>query len=86
MALVDWIEALDGLPQWAIEEACRVYLRDQPRRRPTPGDIRQRALTFMARNAPPALPTPEPERERITAARAAEIMAEFGFAPKRIPR
>lgn len=86
MALVDWIDALDGLPQWAIEDACRVYLRDQPRRRPTPGDIRQRALTFMAKKCPPPLPAPEPERKRITAERAAEIMAEFGFAPRRFPQ
>lgn len=42
-AMTDWLSALDGMPRPAIEHACSGYLRDQPRRRPTPGDIRQRA-------------------------------------------
>lgn len=45
-AIDDWIEALDPFSQPAIEHACRTYIRDQPRRRPTPGDIRGRAQGF----------------------------------------
>ena len=41
-AIGDWVRALEGQTQDAIERACRGYLRDQPRRRPTPGDIRSR--------------------------------------------
>lgn len=38
-ALADWIEALVEFPAEAVDHACRGYMRDQPRRRPTPGDI-----------------------------------------------
>lgn len=41
-AVGDWVRQLDGLSQKSIEQACQTYLRDQPRRRPTPGDIRRR--------------------------------------------
>ena len=41
--LADWIESLLPFPHDAIAQATRAYLRDQPRRRPTPGDIRGRA-------------------------------------------
>ena len=39
-ALADWVSALAPFPQHVIERACERYLRNQPRRRPTPGDIR----------------------------------------------
>ena len=38
----DWVEMLTPFSQAAIERACHGYMRDQPRRRPTPGDIRSR--------------------------------------------
>lgn len=38
-AMGDWIDALHSFSQPAIEHACSLYLRNQPRRRPTPGDI-----------------------------------------------
>lgn len=43
-ALEDWAEMLTPYSRQAIEYACTSYLRDQPRRRPTPGDIRVRAI------------------------------------------
>lgn len=45
-ALDDWVAALIAFPRQAIEHACGAYLRDQPRRRPTPGDIRAKAQAF----------------------------------------
>ena len=41
-ALDDWVDALSPFSRIAIEQACAKYLRDQPRRRPTPGDIRSK--------------------------------------------
>lgn len=41
-AIGDWIDALAPFSQIDIERACAAYLRDQPRRRPTPGDIRSK--------------------------------------------
>ena len=36
----DWADALMEFPQWAVEEACREYLRTQDRK-PTIAAIRQ---------------------------------------------
>lgn len=42
-AIGDWIEMLVSCSPDSISHACASYLRDQPRRRPTPGDIYARA-------------------------------------------
>lgn len=39
-ALGDWIGQLHGHSRPVIAEACEKYLKENPRRRPTPGDIR----------------------------------------------
>lgn len=36
----DWITALSGFSQEQISGACELYLREEPKRRPTPADIR----------------------------------------------
>ena len=41
-AIDDWIDALEPFSKSQIESACSAYIRDQPRRRPTPGDIRSK--------------------------------------------
>ena len=46
MALVEWAQILAPHSQPAIDHACRSYVKDQPRRRPTPGDILSRAENF----------------------------------------
>jgi len=50
-AIDDWITALVGFPRQAIEAACEIYLRDQPRRRPTPGEIAARADGWQQQRA-----------------------------------
>ena len=81
-ALDDWVDALSIFPQPAIEYACRTYLRNQPRRRPTPGDIRAAALNETARSAPMAIEAPEPRRDVVTPEAAARILAAAGFTPE----
>lgn len=47
----DWFSVLDGLPDWAIERACRWWLSaDNPKRRnkPMPGDIEASARGEVA--------------------------------------
>lgn len=39
----DWAKVLRNLSKEAIEKACLQYLRDEPRRKPTPGEIFTRA-------------------------------------------
>lgn len=79
----DWADILEGMSQDAISKACTAYLRNEPRRKPTPGAIYELAREFTPRPVVVSR-TPEPERERISAERAAEIMAEVGFRPKRM--
>lgn len=45
-ALGDWVEVLARFSRQSIESACGSYLRDQPRRRPTPGDILRRCNAY----------------------------------------
>lgn len=37
----DWADDLDEFPLWAVREACTQWRRNETRRRPTPGDIRE---------------------------------------------
>lgn len=81
----DWADILEGLPQDAISKACTSYLRSEPRRKPTPGAIYALARDFVPRPVIVARSTePDMPRERMSAERAAEIMAEVGFRPKRM--
>lgn len=81
----DWADILEGLPQDAISKACTSYLRSEPRRKPTPGAIYALARDFVPRPVIVARsPEPDIPRERMSAERAAEIMAEVGFRPKRM--
>ena len=81
----DWAEVLEGLPQNAIHRACIAWLRDSPDRKPKPGNIYALAREFMPRPVIVARsPEPDIPRERMSAERAAEIMAEVGFRPKRM--
>lgn len=38
--MMDWIKALSGFSQDQISGACDQYLRQEPKRRPAPADIR----------------------------------------------
>ena len=79
----DWADVLEGIPQEYIQKARIQYQRDEPRKKPTPGAIYQLARSFMPK--PVIVPTePEPERERVSADAAADILAKAGFSPKRM--
>lgn len=80
----DWADILEGMPQDAIAKACMAYLRSEPRRKPSPGAIYALAREYLPRPVIVPRPiAPEPERQRMTAERAAEIMAEAGYRPKK---
>lgn len=80
----DWVEVMAGMPQQAVQQACVQYLRNEPRRRPTPG-----AILELARMAMPlpvivrhVVAMPEPKREVLTKEQREAIMQEVGFRPK----
>lgn len=99
MEAEDWLEELSGYPQWAIERAVRWWKSaENPdrRKRPLEGDIAAicrrevdvpktalRMLEFR-RNGRDFTPPDDRPRERVSAERSAQILAEVGFAVKRM--
>lgn len=75
-AVVDWVRALSGFSQQAIERSCEGYLRDQPRRRPTPGDILSRT-----RSAPKAAAAMDTRRQRSDLSRDELELLDFTIIP-----
>lgn len=97
MEAEDWLEALGGLPEWAIVQAVRWWKgpnNPDRRRRPLEGDIakvareqtsRVRAVPRLcqSKRKPVVWIEPSPPKPRITPERAREIMEAAGFAVKR---
>ncbi len=49
LAMADWIAVLGDVPQAAIEQAIGERIRARERARPTPGEIRERALARVTK-------------------------------------
>ena len=45
----DWADVLEDMPRELIQKARVQYLREEPKRRPTPGDIYQRVVRMLPR-------------------------------------
>jgi len=82
--VTDWMDALQDYPLDEIRAACRAAILDRPNAMPNEGHIIGKIMEARAafiratrRDAPP-----EPEKHKISAERAAAIMAEVGFKPK----
>lgn len=84
----DWATVLEGMPQEVIELACVAYMREEPRRKPTPGAIYQRCRLLMPR---PEVVQVKPDAEKLRrmqdrslcptrAAIAAEILASVNLS------
>ncbi len=82
--IVDWMDALQDYPLDEIRAACREAVKARPNSMPNEGhivgEIMKARAAFVQLNRP--LPKPEPERQRPSAERANEILAEVGFRPK----
>ena len=85
--ITDWMDALQDYPLDEVQAACREWVKSNPRKMPNEGDIlskiqKARSEAWLARKAQ-VPPEPEKPKERISANRASEILAEAGFSPKR---
>jgi hypothetical protein len=84
--LAMWCDELQDWKQEQVVFALRQWNRDNPRLKATPGDIRSIMLRLRGeKEAARARSEPEPQeppREKMSAERAAEIMAQVGFRPK----
>lgn len=84
--VMDWMDALQDYPLDEIRAACREAVLARPNSMPNEGHIigkimEARAAFVRASRRPEP---EEPPREKMTAERAAEIMAQVGFKPKRL--
>lgn len=79
-----WCDELQDWTQEQVVWGLRRWNRDNPRARPTPGDVVRIMKEARGRKVASQLPKqePEPKREYPTPERAAEIMREVGFKPK----
>lgn len=91
--LSDWCDEMEPWPVESVRAALRKHRRENPSVKPNPGHILQilkrawgernadQVRAALAARTPPQ----EPEsRVRVDPTRAAEILAQAGFAPKRI--
>lgn len=83
--VTDWMDALHDYPLDEVRAACREAVKARPNSMPNEGHILEQITKarndFARRNR-----QPEPEEQRgprMTAERAAEIMAEANFTPKK---
>jgi len=86
----EFVIALTAYPDWAIQRAFDQWVKDA-KRRPSPGEIvslaalQVKTITDeLARRERMATPAIGQSRERVSAAAAAEIMAQAGFTIKRM--
>lgn len=87
--LADWCDEMEEWPVESVRAALRKHRREKPSTKPNPGHILAILKeSWGKRNAAQvraALASPEPERPPpVSKERAAQIMAEVGFMPRRI--
>ena len=81
-----WCDELQDWTQEQVLWALRQWNRQNPRIRPTPGDIVSICKEARGRKIAAQLPKQDatPERKPVDPETAAAIMAAAGFAPKRM--
>ena len=82
----DWLAALSDYPVKEMREACRLHTLETPNTVPNEGHIkaiilRERARVIAAQPKPAPVEQP---RQRGSKEEANRILAEAGFAPKRM--
>jgi hypothetical protein len=84
--VMDWMDALQDYPLDEIRAACRESVISKPNAMPNEGHILAKIMEARSRALRLARPEakPEPPRERMKPEVAAEILAQAGFAPKRM--
>lgn len=83
--MADWCDALEDWTQEQIVWALRRWRNENPNKKPNAGHILAVMKEARGRKVAAQLPKqqPKPDRERISADRASEIMQEIGFNAKR---
>jgi len=82
-----WCDELQDWTRQQVVYALRQWNRDNPRRRPTPGDITSllkqlRGHKEAERRRSSVAPTEDADRQVVTGERANEILAQAGISPR----
>ena len=82
--VIDWMDALQDYPLDEIRAACREAVKAKPNAMPNEGHIIAKIMEARALfvRLAPKVQVQEPIRERVSAERTAEIMADIGFRAK----
>ena len=81
----DWRAALEDWPVDDIRRHLRMWVAENPNKRPNHGHIAQSLKMERGRQWAENQPKPQEEpRERATASAVDDILAEVGFRPKRM--
>ena len=84
--VMDWMLALQDYPLTEVQAACRAWVSENPRKMPNEGDILAQINAARARHVAALprrveeLPKPQP----VTKEASLEILAQYGFAPRRM--
>ena len=81
--LSDWMDALSDFTLPEIQAACRQAVSNNPDKMPNEGHIRRIVLKNRKGATVPVSQPEEPREPPCSPERAAEIMQEVGFQPKR---
>jgi hypothetical protein len=89
--LATWMDDLEDFPRDVLKKAITTWRREE-RKKPCPADLialgradlRHRRLLERTTEPKPE-PQPDEGTRRISPERAADLMAEMGFAPRRMP-
>ena len=86
--LADWCDALEDWTQEQVVWALRKWRNESPNKRPNAGHILALMKEARGKKVAAQLPNRQQDeaRERVSADRAAEIMAQAGFNIRRFPK
>ena len=88
--VMDWMDALHDFPLGEVKAACREWVLASPRKMPNEGDIvgliQASRRKMVEAYSPRSEPARDEARERVSADRAAEIMAQAGFNVRRFSK
>lgn len=83
--LADWCDTLEDWKRDQVVWALRKWRNNNPNKKPNAGHILMLLKEARGKKIAKELPktSPEPQRERVSAERAAEIIAEAGLEVKK---
>ena len=84
--VTDWMDALQDFPLAEVRAACAAHVLAKPGKMPNEGHVRAQIRAARARVVAslPKQEQTEQYRAIVSKARAAAILAEAGFAPRRM--